>query len=91
MHFHIKTRVQKTKKFAQENSTLVACALTAVVASKITYNITTDHCVAKYMPILRETEEKLATVDNVARYCIAFIGEQGLMDKFVATDPRLAQ
>lgn len=86
----VKTKVKKAKKFANEHGTLVACAITAVIVSKITYDVTVEHCVEKFLPILNAAEERNDAAVNAMHYTFNFLDSKGLMDEFINSDSRLA-
>ncbi len=44
----VKTRFKKTMKFVEDNQTLVVCGVTAVVASKLSYDVGAKMATSKF-------------------------------------------
>lgn len=73
--------IAKAKKFIKEHPTLTACAVTAVVASKLTYNVTTDRIVdqiAEYFYEVGHESGILLAENTILR---EFVNENELADE----------
>lgn len=77
--------VKKAKQFVQENTTLVACAATAVIASKLTYDIAVDHCLEKMTVYVATQENKNAMLQDA----VSFLDHKGMWQEFINFAPRL--
>jgi hypothetical protein len=80
---NIKTSVEKTKAFIKEHKTLVACSVTAVVASAITYNVSTAHVVKKVTEFVYDKGHEFGHVCADLEIANNFIVEQGLESEFI--------
>jgi hypothetical protein len=75
---YIRDKAKKAKQFAQEHTTLVACGVTAVIASKFTYDITVNHCMEKFLPVLNDVERQAEVHLLQSRVMLDFINQREL-------------
>lgn len=82
----IRENIRKARKFVNEHRTLTACAITAVITSKVTYSITTEHCVEKVTAYVTEAEQMksaLSVVTLQRDVLLDFVNDNDMKDEVI--------
>lgn len=78
MNPKIKTKIDEVKHFVEENSMLVACAASALIASKFTHTVTVRHCTEKVGAYVVESERDRGHLLLQNRVMLDFINQKEL-------------
>lgn len=77
----LKIKVEKTKRFVEENKMLVACSVSALIASKLTYDMTVSHCMEKFAEYVENSENTINVLALQNIVAIDFINQKNLGDE----------
>lgn len=79
----IRFQFKKAQQFAVENKALVACAVTAIVASKITYDFTCKEWTEKVADFYIKAENDMGVLSLQNRVLLDFVNSKELDDEFL--------